>query len=1071
MMLLIALPHDLRDISGGNERGLSAMNVPLDDMPQSMPADYFTENVGQLDNDEIRLYSTSGDMQIGFADSAVLIKIVEQQLESTTVTPIDEMLMRQASSDPGLYRGAMIRLDFEGANRVIPAGRDLLTHQTSFFIGNDPAKWRTGVRSYAEIVYENLYDGIGLVYRIGPGGLKYDFTVQPEANLSRIRMTYDGIDALDVYPESLVLNTLAGKVQDNEIFATAGGNPLSCEFARVGIRSVGFACDAWDHDQALVIDPLLWATFFGGSDGDTLATVALNSSGNPILAGSTMSTDFPATPGAFSTSYSGASDGMVAMLSTDGSSLLWATYIGGFVDEGVSSIALDAMGNVVMTGTTASPDFPTTPGAHQQALSFPNDAFVTKLGADGSSLIWSTYLGAGGDETAYEIALDSSGNAVVVGMTSSTSAFATAGAYDITQNGLDDAFLAKLSADGSSLMWATYLGGDSIDVALAVALDGSGNVVVCGQTSSRNFPVTPGAYDETMNAEFDAYLAKISADGSSLLWATFLGGSGFNDFAWDIVLDGSGNPVVAGFTDSPDFPVTPGAYDTSYGGGFDAFVAKMSSDGSTLAWATYLGGSGDERAYAIALGSSGNPFVTGRTDSTDFPTTPGAYDRTYDGDNDTYVAKLNAGGSSLAAATYLGGANYDEGRDITLDAVGNPVVVGGTISTDFPTTAGAYSPTYNGGFEDGFVVKLNLPDTAPVISITFPTVGSIFEWGTSPTVTWTSSDPEDPLASLIFWINYTSSAGNGVICGKIIGVLSCNWPLPTITATDVVVNGTVIDTGGLKGYGESGQFTIRGPNTPPTVAITSPIGGEKWVKGTSHAITWTMHDKEDANASLTIYINYTSGGVTGQVAAALKGQQSYAWTLPNIVASDIVVNITIIDTGGLKNWSQSGQLSIKAPNTRPTTNVTSPSGGEVWTQGGSYTVTWTASDNEDAPSALRVWINYTSSAKSGNICGPVAGNVTSCAWTLPSIAATDVVVNITVIDTGGLKNWSQSARFTIEAQQTSDFWSQYWWILVILIIVAVIVIQLLLLMRERKPKEEEESQPSKLQSPPKKEKK
>jgi hypothetical protein len=171
---------------------------------------------------------------------------------------------------------------------------------------------------------------------------------------------------------------------------------------------------------------------------------------------------------------------------------------------------------------------------------------------------------------------------------------------------------------------------------------------------------------------------------------------------------------------------------------------------------------------------------------------------------------------------------------------------------------------------------------------------------------------------LTFWINYTSSAGNGIVCGPQLDILSCNWPLPSIAATDVVVDGTVMDSGGMKGFGDSGPFTIRAPpNTPPTVTITSPIGGEEFLKGSSHDITWTMHDSEDINANLTVYVNYTTGGVMSQIVAALKGQVSFAWALPNIEANDVVVNITVIDSGGLKGWSQSAPFTIKAAPSPP----------------------------------------------------------------------------------------------------------------------------------------------------------
>jgi hypothetical protein len=272
----------------------------------------------------------------------------------------------------------------------------------------------------------------------------------------------------------------------------------------------------------------------------------------------------------------------------------------------------------------------------------------------------------------------------------------------------------------SALLWSTFLGGSGLDAGASVALDATGNAVVTGLTGSSDFPSTPGAYDTSLNGYQNIFVAKLSASGSALLWGTFLGGS-LDDEGCSLILDASGNAVVTGYTTSSDFPTTPGAYDTSYNGGYydrDVFVAKLSASGSTLLWSTFLGGSDFDYARSLVLDPSGNPVVAGYTESSDFPTTPGVYDTSYNGSEDVFVTKISASGSALLWSTFLGGSGSDVGTSVVLDASGNAVVTGYTQSSDFPTTPGAYDTSFNGGYYDWdvFVAKLSASGSALVWS-------------------------------------------------------------------------------------------------------------------------------------------------------------------------------------------------------------------------------------------------------------------------------------------------------------------------------------------------------------------
>ena len=341
-------------------------------------------------------------------------------------------------------------------------------------------------------------------------------------------------------------------------------------------------------------------------------------------------------------------------------------------------------------------------------------------------LVYATYLGGVGGDVGYAVAVDGSGNAYVAGETGSSDFPATVGAPDTSLGGASEAFVAKLNAAGSALLWATYLGGSAHDAAFDIALDASGNAYVAGNTESNDFPTTPLAFDTSYNGgTLDGFVAEISASGSALLYSTFLGGGANPFFAGDdtatsIALSASGAVYVTGYVDSPDFPVTPMALQPfNAGGTFDGFLAKLtlaSLGPADLVYSTYLGGSGWDRGWAVGVDSGGNAYVAGDTGSGDFPTTSGALDTTYNGGFfDGFVAKVNPAGGGvldLVYGTFLGGGGFDAAYGLAVDGSGNAYVAGFAQALSFPVTAGAYDTSYNGGLADAFAAKLNAAGSA-----------------------------------------------------------------------------------------------------------------------------------------------------------------------------------------------------------------------------------------------------------------------------------------------------------------------------------------------------------------------
>ena len=364
---------------------------------------------------------------------------------------------------------------------------------------------------------------------------------------------------------------------------------------------------------------------------------------------------------------------------------------------------MDDTGSVYVTGGTFSTDFPTTVGAAQTTYSGGEpDAFVTKLNATGSGLVYSTYLGGSDRDSGFRVAVDGGGNAYVTGITFSTDFPTTAGAAQ--DAGGDDAFVTKLNATGSGLVYSTYLGGSGGEIGVGIAVDGAGSAYVTGYTLSTDFPTTAGAAQTTHAGEFDAFVTKLNATGSGLVYSTYLGGNN-TDQSSGIAVDGAGSAYVTGGTLSTNFPTTAGAAQTTYAGGVDAFVTKLHPTGSGLVYSTYLGGNDGDSGARIALDGAGSAHVTGSTTSTNFPTTAGAAQTTYAGGIDAFVTKLHPTGSGLVHSTYLGGSDVDLGVGIAVDGAGSGYVTGFTVSTNFPTTAGA-AQTTPAGDPDAFVAKI-----------------------------------------------------------------------------------------------------------------------------------------------------------------------------------------------------------------------------------------------------------------------------------------------------------------------------------------------------------------------------
>ncbi|HEY6392213.1 MAG TPA: SBBP repeat-containing protein [Bryobacteraceae bacterium] len=549
-----------------------------------------------------------------------------------------------------------------GSNPAAQAeGLQPLPGKSNYLIGNDRAQWRTNVANYAKVRYRNVYAGVDMIYYGNQRHLEYDLVVAPGVDPRVIQLAFSGIQSMRITPDGdLLLRVPGGEVRQHKpvVYQETRGARQSVEgnYLRQGNRTIGFKLGKYDSGRPLIIDPRLNYSTFVARTSSTLRATGGEEQGN--------------------------------------------------------AIAVDSSGSAYITGWTQSPDFPVK-GAVQSAKGAGlQSAFVTKLNPAGSALVYSTYLGGGNQDEGRGIAVDSSGNAYVTGRTSSKNFPVTAGAFQPALLADGAAFVAKLNAAGDALLYSTYLGGatHAFSGGAAIAVDSAGNAYVTGFTGSvTGFPTTPGAFQNTPNFIFAAKFNPSASGASSLVYSTFLGkGSGGTSESRGIAVDAAGNAYIAGVSSQVGI-ATPGAYQTSTAGG-DAFVTKLNAAGSGLIYSTYLGGSALDEAHAIALDTMGNAYVTGATGSTNFPTTPGAFQTAFQGGGThVFVAKLTAAGDALAYSTLLesgGSFNTEHGDGIAVDFSGNAYVTGTTQSTTFPITADGFKSPPGANYK-GFATKLN----------------------------------------------------------------------------------------------------------------------------------------------------------------------------------------------------------------------------------------------------------------------------------------------------------------------------------------------------------------------------
>jgi hypothetical protein len=567
-------------------------------------------------------------------------------------------------------KSSALQMTLKGAHAQLPVGLQPTGAISNYFIGNDPSKWRTDIPSYARVMYGQVYPGVDLMFYGNQRQLEYDFAVAPGASPETIRLQFHGARKIRILADGdLVLQTGAGDLNLHRPVvyqqdATGSRTDINAGFVLLNRHEIAFRVGSYDRSKPLVIDPVItYTTYLGGSNFENGFTNG--TSGSPMV-----------------------------------------------------GIAVGSDGTAYLTGVTTSTDFPTANPFQSKFGGGNFDVFVTRFSADGTQALYSTYLGGKGDDFGGGIAIDAQGNAYLAGGTQSSDFPTTANAFQKNPASGSTGFVAKLSPTGDSLVYSTYLGGTQTTHADGIALDANLNAYVTGADTG-GFPTTQKAFQKSIPGQRSPFVAKLSVDGSSLVYATYVGGSN-DDSPLGIALDGNGHAYITGSASSPDFPTTNGAVQTTSGGDYDAFVTQLKADGSGLVYSTYLGGSGNDGAYGIAVDGSGSAYVTGVTHSANFPVAS-AQQPALDGPSDAFVTKLSPDGSAMVYSTYLGGKNDETGYAVAVDSLGRAYVTGVTSSLSsvggFPTLYSLSGPSAAPG--SAFITQYTPDGSAFVYSTLF----------------------------------------------------------------------------------------------------------------------------------------------------------------------------------------------------------------------------------------------------------------------------------------------------------------------------------------------------------------
>jgi hypothetical protein len=914
---------------------------------------------------------------------------------------------------------AVVRMQIDGAlSSPKISGLGATTSKTNYFIGSNPEKWRTSVSNYKQVKYESVYEGVDLVYYGNGQQLEYDFLVAPNSDPNQIRLKFAGLKSAKIEKETgdLLLETGGGTIRQHApvVYQDIDGErkPIAGSYAiqnsKLKIKnseekefSISFKLGEYDKSKELVIDPILaYGSYLGGTVFDEGRAIAVDSAGNAYVVGTSASLNFPTTAGTIKPAMLPATnanqywyDAFVTKVNPTGTALVFSTYFGGRNgSESGSGVAVDANGNVLFSGTTMANDLPTV-NAYQTTFGGTDDAFAAKLNSNGSAIIYSTYLGGNNTDLGGKIALNqATGDAVYAGYASSGNFPTTPGAYKPqlcnntpgSCNGIfySGSYVVKLTATGSAVYSTLFDMGVN-----DVALDASDNAVLGGTAGA--IPATPGAYQTTSTGGIEGFIAKLNPAGNSLVFGTFLGGGLQSDRINSIAIDAAGSIYATGQTENTGFPTTAGAFDQTFNGSEDAFVTKFNPAGSALVFSTFLGGSGKDQAFGIALGTDNSAFIAGETLSqTTFPLR-----NSINGTNGSiFVTHLNADATALVYSSLLGvGGAYD----IAVDGANGAYITGHTTSV--VVTPNSFQPmkgeaTSTGSNKDAFVIKLT------------PTDENVQTYNISGTVT----DPTQygNYQPIVVTVTGTVSrsiilpygSGSGVI-PYFFGSLPAGGNYTVTVRKEGFLTAPESVTFNNLGANQFADFTIQ-DNQKPVGVITSPAHGTTFNAPATINITATASDPDGDAITKVDFVAYSSE--TGSINLGTDTTAPYEFTWTNVPVGTWALYAYPTDSKGLRGESTPVVHVFVVDPTGANVSITSPSDGQTFTEGDYVPISVNVSSSVNVVEVRD---------QNGNMVGRMtsspwttewrvmnAGNytLTATAFTQTNQQATSAPINITV---------------------------------------------------------------------------
>jgi hypothetical protein len=1003
----------------------------------------FEKNEGQTDS-RVRFISRGGGYQLFLTSDEAVLSL--RRSKATRVSPLDRFARLRAAHkghSPDVI--SVVRMHLDGANAAAQIeALNQLPGKSDYYIGDDPKNWRTDVPSFATVKYHQVYPGVDLIFYGNQRRLEYDFVVAPGADPKAIALNVQSARRLCVNAQgNVVLSVPAGEVelQKPAIYQEANGErrEIAGNYALSGNNRISFALGKYDRSQPLVIDPILsYSTYLGGNSDDAAYGIAVDSSGNSWVAGYTNSTNFPSAG-----TQSNPPAAFVAQLNPGGTALLYSAYLAGTTPgpaEGANAIALDGLGDVFVTGTTYSADFPTLNGLTAPASTSNGVAFVSAINLSKSpKLYYSTLLGGTGGDAGLSVAADASSNAYVTGVTASTD-FPLQGSITATLPSTSgNAFVARIDTTKTgtnSLIYSTYLGGTGAgdtstgfpyaDEGFGIAVDSSQNAYVVGITTSTDFPTMNGLVSSPFTAAANqaAFVSKVNTappgGASSLVYSTYLAGSTVNsDYGNAVALGPGGIVYVTGTTLDPGFPAplgpTAGAFQTTYAALGRAFITLLdtSKSGSgSLKYSTYLGGTNGETGNGIQVDATGNAYVVGGTASSGlppagFPVTSGALQQNYPGNvnGDAFVTKLNpAGGgtSDLVYATFFGGGNgtfADYAGAIAIDASTplNVYITGSTSSSNLPVwpNPGALQTTLN-GTSDAFVAKMALQPTVTVSPLALPFGSVVVNTASAPlSVTVTNNT-----GSTVPYTLALTGANPGDFAAAPGGASPCPAGTLAASATPCTINVTFTPTvtpPGAESATLNITYTLFGIQNTQAVTLTGTGIATPVISLSPTSLTFPGQVVTSTSASQPVALTST-GGIPG-LSVSVTGDFAETNTC-TVTSTSCTINVTFTPTA---TGTRTGMVTVTYTGGSQSVNLT----GTGWDFGVSAPGTITVKQGKTGTLTLTVtplsgFDQAVTVACSGTIpkgsCTVSPGSVTPADGVTPVTAT----VTISTLSSGGI---------------------------------------------------------------------